>query len=90
MPSGKHKSRSLRRVQIRMPGGNTVQKYRQRAPGKAICAGCGAQLHGIPRTKPSKAKHVPKTKKTNARPFGGNLCSKCTRAKIKSQIQKAK
>jgi len=87
MPSGRHKSRTLKRVQVRTPGGKTVQRYEQRKPGKATCAGCGEELHGIPRESPKKMHNMAKSKKTNARPYGGHLCSKCARARIKSQIQ---
>jgi large subunit ribosomal protein L34e len=87
MPTGKYRSRTLRRIHKRTPGGRTVLRYKKRAPGKAVCAVCGAELHGIPRTKPSKIRHTPKTKKRPERPYGGYLCSRCMRVKVKSQIQ---
>ena len=86
MVEGKRKSRSLRRVQRKTPGGKTVQHYRKRKPSAAKCAECGAELPGIPRLKVAKFKNLTKSQKKVARPYGGNLCSKCMRKKIKSQI----
>ena len=41
---------------------------------------------GTPRDIPAKIKKLAKTEKRPERPYGGNLCSKCTRAKIKSKV----
>lgn len=87
MPEGKKKSRTLRRVSTKLPGGKTVIHYKPRKPGKAKCAECGAELKGVPRELSSKMKNMPKTKKRPSRPYGGNLCSKCMRKKI---LEKAK
>lgn len=88
MVSGKHKSRSLRRVYVRTPGGKNKIHYRQRKPGIAKCAVCGKSLHGIPRLLHSKFKNLAKTKKRPQRPYGGKLCSKCTKQKIMEKHRK--
>ena len=82
MVEGKHKSRSLRRVFKKTPGGDTVVHYRQRKPSVAKCGECGAVLHGIPRGNNSKVGKLSKTQRRPERPFGGVLCSKCMRKKI--------
>ncbi len=81
MPSGRHKSGSKRKIQRRLPGGNTKTFYKERLPGKAKCAMCGKPLNGVPRKK-----KLPKSLKRPERPYGGNLCSECMR---KVMINKA-
>jgi len=79
MPSGRHKSRTYRRVFVRTPGSKTVLQHRLRKPSKAICGKCHNQLAGVPRERPVKMRTLPKTAKRPERPYGGALCSKCTR-----------
>ncbi len=88
MVSGKHKSRSMRRVYRRTPGGKTVLAYLKRQPSKAVCAGCKKVLPGVPRARPRKMQNMPKTSKRPERPYGGVLCSACTRAKILAKARK--
>jgi len=82
MPEPYKRSRSLRRLQIKTPGGVTKTHYRKRKPGKAECGKCGALLKGVPRERPLKMSKLPKAKKRPERPYGGTLCSKCTRILI--------
>lgn len=81
------RSRSFRRIKVKTPGGRVVIHYRRKKPKIAHCANCGAILKGVPRERPFKMQNMPKTKKRPERPFGGTLCSKCTRSLMK---QKAK
>ena len=85
MVSGKHKSRSFRRVFKRVIS-KTKIFYKRRTPKVPHCAECGDKLKGIPRLSIKDAMNTPKTKKRPERPYGGVLCSKCTRIKIKKQI----
>ena len=86
MPAGKHKSRSLRRVFTRVIS-KTKLTYKKRKPKAAHCANCKAELKGMPRLRPFQAQNTSKSQKRPSRPFGGKLCSKCTKAKIKSSIK---
>ena len=88
MVEGKKKSRTFRRVKTKTPGGKTVTNYKRRKPAKAKCAGCKALLKGVPRELPYKMQNLPKTKKRPERPYGGVLCSKCTRAKMVEKARK--
>jgi large subunit ribosomal protein L34e len=81
------RSRSLRRVKVKTPGSKVVTHFRKRKPQAAHCAGCSAVLKGVPRERPTKMQNMAKTKKRPERPFGGILCSSCSRSLIK---QKAK
>ena len=87
MVSGMHKSRTFRRVFRKTPGGKTVLHYKLRNPKAAKCGTCGAVLKGVPRKRPVDMQNMPKTQKRPERPYGGVLCSKCTREKIKQQAQ---
>jgi len=87
MPEPYKRSRSLRRLQVKVPGGATKRHYKERKPGKAKCSNCGGLLKGVPRERNLKMHKMPKTKKRPERPFGGNLCSKCTRSLIVEKVR---
>mgnify|MGYP002818820958 CR=1 FL=1 len=88
MPRGMHKSRTLRRVYRKAPGGAVKLHYRTRKPKGASCGSCGTTLKGVPRERPKKMMNMPKTAKRPERPFGGVLCSKCMRSHFKSEARK--
>ncbi|HLC46974.1 MAG TPA: 50S ribosomal protein L34e [Candidatus Nanoarchaeia archaeon] len=79
MPSGHHKSRSKRRVFRRTPKGVSKLYYRPRKPQHAQCKTCGKVLFGVPRAQTSVMRNLPKSSKRPERPYGGVLCSQCTR-----------
>ena len=87
MVSGRFKSRTFRRVFKRTPSGKNKIDYKLRKPKVAKCAACKKPLHGIPWLIASKFKNLAKTKKRPQRPFGGNLCSKCSRKEIIKRIK---
>ena len=87
MPAPRFRSRSLRRVFRKVPGGGTNLHYKKRKPQSAKCGSCGAVLKGIPRELPFKMRSMAKTKKRPERPFGGVLCSKCMRKEIIKKIR---
>ncbi|MBU4242514.1 MAG: 50S ribosomal protein L34e [Nanoarchaeota archaeon] len=87
MPAKRHRNKTFRKVFVRVPSSKTVIQYRKRKPSKAICAGCGDKLKGVPRERPYKMQKMSKTEKRPERPYGGVLCSKCSRAKIISKVR---
>lgn len=88
MVSGKHKSRSMRKVFRRTPGGSTVAAFKKRKPSKAKCAGCGKALPGTLRERPKRMQNMPRTSKRPERPYGGLLCSSCARKEIIKKARK--
>ena len=76
------RSRTLRRLQVKLPGGRTVWHYEERKPRNAKCGKCGSALKGIKRERPVKMRNMARTMKTVQRPYGGNLCSRCMRSLI--------
>ncbi len=81
------RSRSLRRVYRRTPGGRTVVHYERRKPNPARCARCGKPLNGVPRLRPSQLRKLPKTLRRPERPYGGVLCPKCLSELLKEAIR---
>ncbi|MDD5417353.1 MAG: 50S ribosomal protein L34e [Candidatus Nanoarchaeia archaeon] len=77
----KPKSRKTREVRKRNPSGKTTVRYVRIRTGKAKCAECGAELHGI------SMKIKAKSKRKSNRLYGGNLCSACSRKKIIEKIK---
>ena len=87
MPEPFKRSRSLRRLQVKVPGGRTVLHYKKRNPRKAKCGKCGDFLKGVPRGRPIKMQKLSKTKKRPERPYGGHLCSNCMRSLIREKTR---
>ncbi len=86
MPSPSRRSRSLRRIYVRVTGKTTIH-YKRRKPKLGKCSKCGDKLKGVPRERPYKMVRMNKSKKRPSRPYGGFLCSKCMR---KLFVEKAK
>ena len=82
MPAPHLRSRSLRKVYRKVPGGRVSIHYKKRKPKNAKCGNCGDMLKGVPRELPFKMRSMAKTKTRPERPFGGVLCSRCMRATI--------
>ena len=82
------RSRSYRKVKVRVPGGRQKIHYRQRRASEARCAKCGQVLHGLPRRRPIRLGGLPKSQLSVNRPYGGNLCSSCMRAEIRNSLFK--
>jgi len=87
MVEGKKKSRSLKRTVRKTPSGKVKTHYKRRKPSAAKCAECKEELQGISRLRSAKLRNLPKCKRTVARPFGGNLCTSCTRNLIKQKAR---
>jgi len=87
MPELRYRSRSYKRIHKKTPGSRTVLRYKKKKPSKHVCAECGKLLHGVPRGRPYEIRKLSKTKKRPNRPFGGYLCSQCTRNHFKSEAR---
>ncbi len=68
----KDRTRKVVKEWVRTPGGRLVlHVYRKKAKGKAKCALCKSELHGV-------SMEGAKSQKRVTRIFGGHLCHKCT------------
>jgi large subunit ribosomal protein L34e len=80
MPAPRTRSRSLRKIFVKTPGGKTTIHYKRRKPKAAHCGKCGAVLKGVARERPYKMRKMAKSKKRPSRPYGGILCTRCMRS----------
>ena len=87
MVSGRHKSRTFRRIFRKTPGGKTVLRFEKRKPGKPICSKCKKPLSGTARGRKVEILKLSKTQRRPQRPFGGKLCSNCARLQHVAQAR---
>lgn len=87
MVSGKFKSKSKRKVFVKVPGNKIKVHYKERKPKKAICPIYGTPLSGVPNKNPSKLSKLAKSERKPERPFGGMLSSKATRDIMKDKAR---
>ncbi len=79
-----YRSRSLRRIKVRTPGGDLKVHYEKRFASLPKCAICGRPLQGI-NIKRVKTGHEPL--KSPSRPYGGYVCHKCLRYGLKLSVR---
>ena len=90
MPRPGLRTSRFRRIIRKIPGGALVIHYKKKKPGQARCASCGKPLSGVKRNIPSKIRKLAKSKKKPNRPYGGNLCPKCSREAVKGKTLKGR
>lgn len=79
-------------VKKRIPGGKTVSQYRRKMYSRHQCALCKELLQGTPRGSKTAMHKLTKSQRRPTRPFGGQLCTKCTvkvlalKAKLKFKV----
>ena len=81
------RSRSLARKRLRIPGGELTVHFEKRNPSQAKCNTCGTLLKGVPRKTVDQIKKIGKSVRRPSRPYGGNLCTKCSRELIKQKAR---
>ncbi len=74
MPRPAHRSRTVKKVYVRTPGGKVVVHYRRKKVNPPRCAKCGKPLNGFPKMKLKEAR---KGHRPPGRPYAGYLCHKC-------------
>ena len=85
MVAPRFRSRTFRRKKVRLPSGIVALHHVKRNPPLHKCAVCKKELKGIPRLRPYKMQKLGISKKSVERAYGGNLCSGCSRQKIKEE-----
>ncbi len=78
------RSRSLVKKRVKTPGGRRVLHFRKKQDSFAKCGSCKRLLLGVPRARKGK---LTKSQRVPNRPFGGNLCTRCTRALLKERVR---
>ncbi len=90
MADARFKSRSYRRISKRTPKNGSKVFHERRKPGKAVCAICGKELHGVKINLTSEVRKFAKSQRTVARPYGGYICSDCLRKLMKERARLSK
>ncbi|RLE54645.1 MAG: 50S ribosomal protein L34e [Thermoprotei archaeon] len=78
-----YRSRSLRRVKVRVPSGEVRVHYEKRRANVPHCAICGAPLQGMPRVRKGSHESI----RPPTRPYGGNVCHRCLRLALKRAVR---
>lgn len=78
----KLRSRSYRRIYVKLPSGITTVHYEKRKDNIAKCAICGKFLHGV-----KSDNKFSKTEKRPERIYGGTLCHECLENLIKRTVR---
>lgn len=73
---------------MRVPSGESKLTYRRRKNAKPQCAECKADLPGVARGTKAIVRALPRSARRPERPFGGVLCSKCSRRAIIARVRK--
>jgi len=76
------------KVRVRTPAGRIAVKVKARKPSFAKCAFCGKPLHGIRKLGPVELSKLAKSKRRPERPYGGYLCSECSREMFRERAKK--
>ena len=88
MVEGAKRSRSMKRVASRKPGGKTVIEYIRARPGPATCPS-GRALPGTARGTKIEVGKLTKTQRRPSRPYGGVLSSPALRHVMLGRAQEA-
>ena len=78
----------MRKMKKRVPGSRTKLVYKREKTGTHKCANCGKELHGMKKLTASQIRKLSKTERRPTRPYGGYLCSECTRELFKDRARK--
>ena len=66
-------------VKRKTPGSHVATHTRREKTSKHKCAICGSVLHGMVRGTNSEVRKAKRSQRRPERPFGGQLCTKCSR-----------
>ena len=85
----KHERR-MKKMKVRVPGGEVRTRFKKRKVKKAKCSVCGKTLHGVATGRKVELSKLSKTEKRPNRPFAGVLCSSCMRERFKNKLMEVK
>ena len=88
MPRTALRSNALRKIRRKVPGGASIIHYFKKRVSRSRCSACGDILPGTISARKIAMKKNPKSKRRPKRAHGGNLCSKCSRKKIKRKARR--
>ena len=77
----------MKKVKVRAPSGKITIHQRKEKPKVAKCANCKSPLHGMPRLLSNEFRKLSGSERRPDRPYGGHLCSDCTRDTFREQVR---
>ncbi|NIP67437.1 50S ribosomal protein L34e [Candidatus Bathyarchaeota archaeon] len=87
MPEPSERTRSRKRQDLRVPGGDSETHLKRERPSALCCSRCGGELHGIPRLVPVKLLKLSASQRSTERMYGGQLCHDCLRRLLKQAVR---
>jgi large subunit ribosomal protein L34e len=84
MTKPEFRSRSWRKVHVKLPSNKSTVHFERRKNSNAVCAICKKPLRGIITDNVNK---FSKTQKRPERPYGGYICHSCLEKLIKSSLR---
>ncbi|MBS3135353.1 50S ribosomal protein L34e [Candidatus Woesearchaeota archaeon] len=82
------RSRSFRRIKVKVPGGRVVVSFRKRVPKLGSCHITGEKLKGVSRGFDYQVRNMSKSSKRPSRPYGGVLSSRAMRLLLKEKARR--
>jgi len=87
MPQPSLRTRSRKRLILRLPGGRAKTRFKREKVNVLRCSRCGGILHGGPRSIPSRLGKISSSEKRVERVFAGQLCHSCLRDVLKASVR---
>lgn len=88
MTAPRYRTGTFKKSAKRLPGGRRTVHYKKKRPSKHVCAKCGRVLDAVPRGRPYEIRKLSKNQRKPNRPYGGNLCTNCTKQLFKEEARK--
>ncbi|MCX8176886.1 MAG: 50S ribosomal protein L34e [Candidatus Bathyarchaeota archaeon] len=83
MPQPHLRTRNLKKVKVKVPGGSTKTHYKKGRVSVAICAVCKKPLAGVPFKDTAEVRKLSYSARRVWRPYGGHVCPSCLKIGIK-------
>ena len=87
MPEPSLRTRSRKRLLLRLPGGRLKKRFKREKVNFLRCFRCGGVLSGGPRLIPSGVGKLSASEKRVERVYGGQLCHSCLRELLKASVR---
>ncbi|MEM2917835.1 MAG: 50S ribosomal protein L34e [Candidatus Bathyarchaeia archaeon] len=87
MPRPSLRTRSRKRVYLKLPGGKSVIHYEKEKQGYLRCSRCSRILFGIPRLSSSELRKLSMSQRRIKRMYGGQLCHTCLQDMLKEAVR---
>lgn len=83
---GNKRSRSMARIQKRLPGNGHATHFVRRKPKYGHCPITGAKIHGVPRLRPAQMRKLSKTQRSVSRYYGGKIAHNALAEAIRDKV----